>query len=240
MWTFLIIVGTAAISGVYLWRQGKTEALIRGTGLTPAEFDSVQRDLSYGDRAAAERRIASAQVRNKAILSSAGVNVDAITPVIGLHIGWADIIGEVFRVREFDRAGTTVAPNDQVQAKSPIQPYGYLLVESPILNQQAQLPICHRDDFLLASSVFDEPKLAPVVEEAELLVTYVPEQKLPDGRAAGVRHALHYVVVPPGTLQEYYDVGDNMHMAKPAPQKLFGPFLYEGEIRVQINRDPEL
>jgi hypothetical protein len=240
MWMFLLIVGTIATSGAYLWRRQKIKALIRETGLTPAEFGLVQRDLADGDRVAAERRIASAQTRNKAILSSVGIDIDSMTPVIGQHIGWADIIGQVFRVREFDRTGTTVGPNNQVHAKSAIQPYGYLLVESPILNQQAQLPICHRDDFLLASSVFDEPKLAPAVEEAELLVTYVPEQKLPDGRAVGLWHALHYVIVPIGTLQKYYDVGDSMHMVKPAPQNLFGPFVYEGEIRVQINRHPQL
>jgi hypothetical protein len=240
MWAFFLIVAAVAVCVAYFWRQGNSEALIRGTGLTPAEFDLVRHDLSCGDRAAAERRIASAQARNKAILFSVGVNVDAMTPVIGLHIGWADIIGQVFRVRDFDPSDTTIGADGQVHAESMIRPYGYLLVESPILNQQAVLPICHRDDFFLASSVFDEPKLAPVVEEAELLVTYVPEQKLPDGRAAGFWHALHYVIVPAGTLQEYYDVGDNMHMAKPAPQKLFGPFVYKGEIRVQVNPDPHV
>jgi len=102
------------------------------------------------------------------------------------------------------------------------------------------LPICHRDDFFLASSVFDEPKVVHVVDEAELLVTYVPKHKLPDGRAASPQHVLHYVVVPPGTLQRYYEVGGSVHMAKPAPQKLFGPFVYEGKIRVQVNPDPQL
>jgi hypothetical protein len=28
-------------------------------------------------------------------------------------------------------------------------------------------------------------------------------------------------------------------MAKPDPQKILGPFIYEGEIKVQINLEPE-
>jgi len=161
-------------------------------------------------------------------------------PVIGRDIPWTMIIGQVFRVRGFDPSDTTIGADGQVHAESAVRPYGYLLVESPILDQQAVLPICHRDDFFLASSVFDEPKVAYVVDEAELLVTYVPEHKLPDGRAASPWHGFHYVVVPPGTLERYYEVGDSMHMAKPAPEKLFGPFVYEGEIRVQANPNPQL
>ncbi len=161
-------------------------------------------------------------------------------PVIGREIPWTTIIGQVFRVQDFDRGGTTIGDDGRVHAGSFFRPYGYLVVESPILNQPARLPICHRDDFLLAASVFDEPELAHVTDEAELLVTYVPERVLPDGRAAGARHFLHYVIVPLGTLQEYYEVGDHMHMADPAPEKLFGPFVYEGEISVQVNRHPKL
>jgi hypothetical protein len=161
-------------------------------------------------------------------------------PVIGRDIPWTVIIGQVFRVRDFDPSDTTIGADDQVHAESIVRPYGYLLVESPILNQQTLLPICHRDDFLLASTVFDEHRLAHVVDEAELLVTYVPEHTLPDGRAASAWHFLHYVVVPPGTLQRYYEVGGSVHVAKPAPQKLFGPFVYEGKIRVQGNPDPKL
>jgi hypothetical protein len=166
--------------------------------------------------------------------------IDAMTPLVGCHIRWSDIIGQVFRVRDFDPSDPTIAADGQVHAGSIVRPYGYLLVESPILNQQVVLPICHRDDFLLASSVLDEPKLAHAVDEAELLVTYVPEHQLPDGRATGLWHALHYVIVPLGTLRRYYEVSNSVHMAKPAPEKLFGPFVYKGEIRVQVNPDPRL
>jgi hypothetical protein len=165
--------------------------------------------------------------------------IDAMIPLIGRDIRWSDIIWQVFRVRDFDPSDTTIGANGKVHAESIVRPYGYLLVESPILNQQALLPICHRDDFFLASSVLDEPRLAYVVDEAELLVTYVPKHRLPDGRAASVRHVLHYVVVPPGTLQRYYEVGGSVHMVEPAPEKLFGSFVYEGTIKVQANPDPQ-
>jgi hypothetical protein len=62
-----------------------------------------------------------------------------------------------------------------------ISQYFTLLVESPIMNQRLKLPIVHRDDFILAASVFDEPEIAKVVENEELLVTYAPKHMLPDG-----------------------------------------------------------
>jgi hypothetical protein len=164
---------------------------------------------------------------------------DAVMPFIGRDIQWNDIIRQVFRVRDFDPSDTTIGANGKVHAESIVRPYGYLLVESPILSQQALLPICHRDDFSLASSVFDEPKLAYVVDEAELLVTYVPKHRLPDGRAASTRHTLHYVIVPPGSLQRYYEVRGGVHMVEPALERLFGPFVYEGMIKVNVNPDPE-
>lgn len=129
-----------------------------------------------------------------------GIILDEIIPEIGRQIGWPDIVGQVFRIREFDRAGSTVTPTGEVNSSSASEPYGYLLVESPILNQRARLPIIHRDDFRLASSVFDDPAHQLIVTEAELLVTFAPNLKLP-GAIAGVTHALHYVIVPPGTLE---------------------------------------
>lgn len=162
------------------------------------------------------------------------------TPEIGRDIAWTDIVRHVFRVLEFDRAGTIVGPGDTIEAASSDTPYGYLRVESPILSEPGRLPIVHRDDFLLAASVFDEPQLLRAVEGVEeLLTTYVPEHKLPGG-LAGVSHALHYVITPRGTLERYYEVGDDMHMASPAPEKLFGPLAWRGEIRVQVNPNPEL
>jgi hypothetical protein len=77
-------------------------------------------------------------------------------------------------------------------------------------------------------------------KEADLLVTYAPKRMLPNGLAAGFTHVLRYVLTPPGTLEHYYSVPNDRHMASPAPEKLFGPFVYEGEIRIQTNPDPQL
>jgi len=169
-----------------------------------------------------------------------GVDVRSITPEIGRDIAWIDIVHQVFRVLEFDRAGTTIGPNDTVKAASGFMPYGYLLVESPIMNQPLKLPIVHRDDFILAASVFDDPEIAKVVEDEELLVTYAPKRMLPDGRMASPAHSLHYVMVPRGTLARYYDFDNDVHMANPAPEKIFGPFVWDGEIKVQANPHPKL
>ena len=103
-----------------------------------------------------------------------------------------------------------------------------------------RLPIIHRDDFLLAASVFDEPKLAGLVVDEEFLVTYAPKHLLPKGLSGSPHHVLHYVITPRGTLDSYYSMNNDMHMAKPDPQKLFGPFVYQGWIKVQINSEPKL
>ena len=157
-----------------------------------------------------------------------------------MEISWADIVRHVFRVCSFDRAGTTIGPNNQVLASSPDSPYGYLLVESPILNQQIRLPIIHRDDFLLAASVFDEPSVAGRLVQEDLLVTYAPERLLLGGLSGSPRHVLHYVIAPKDALDRYYAVDNDLHMRNPNPEKLFGSLVYEGEIRVQVNREPRL
>ena len=158
-------------------------------------------------------------------------------PEIGPDIKWIDIVGHVFRVLEFDRAGTIIGPDDTVKASSSFKPYGYLLVESPILSQPVRLPIVHRDDFFLAASVFDEPKLLKAIETEDLLVTYVPKHKLPMG-AIGLSHGLHYVITLRGTLERYYSAGNDMHMRNPAPEKIFGALVWDGELRVKINPNP--
>jgi hypothetical protein len=150
---------------------------------------------------------------------------------IGRDCEWTDIIGQVFHVLEFDRAGSIIKGN-KVKRKSSFKPYGYLLVESPILNQPVRLPIVHRDDFLLAASVFDEPPWLEVIKEQELLVTYAPKHKLPKG-LAGFSHALHYVISPRGTLDRYYGQDfTSVHMAKPSPEKIFGALVWDGLIGV--------
>jgi hypothetical protein len=228
-----------------LWTLGKHERLVKkfqkDYGLTSEEISLVREDLQKGDHEAATKKIAEVQERHRRIFKEAtGVDVKNIVPEIGQEISWADIVNHAFRVLEFDRNETTIDESDQVKAKSLSEPYGYLIVESPILNNRARLPIIHRDDFLLAASVFDEPRLANLLVSQELLVTYAPKHLLPKGLSGSPHHALHYAIVPSGTLDVYYSVNDDIHMAKPEPRKLFGPFVYQGEIRVQINSEPKL
>jgi hypothetical protein len=118
------------------------------------------------------------------------------------------------------------------------EPYGYLLVSSPLLNGPAILPIIHRDDFWLAASVFDDPQFVEVIQRDELLVTYAPRTVLPNGFSGDPSHCLHYVLTPSGTLARYYDVDDGLHVRQPAPEALFGSFVYEGSIAVGVNRSP--
>ena len=213
---------------------------MRTVGLSQNEVESVQEELRSGNQESAIQRIAEIQEQKRADLLVEGVDIRAMTPEIGRDIAWTDIVRHVFRVLAFDRNGTIIGPGDTVKASSLFKSYGYLLVESPIINQPVKLPIVHRDDFLLAASVFDEPQLLGAIsKEKELLVTYVPKHKLPNG-LIGRSHGLHYVITPRGTLDRYYEVGNDMHMRSPAPEKFFGAFVWDGEIRVQINPHPEI
>ncbi|RKY09223.1 MAG: hypothetical protein DRP66_02715 [Planctomycetota bacterium] len=232
--SFVVLVGRR------LLRHQRAIKDIQRLGLTPEVCKEVSKDLQDGNHDAAVQRIAEHQEKQLADLLAIGVDVRAMTPEIGRDIKWGDIVSQVFRVLEFDRLQTTVGPNNTVKTPTKFDHYGHLLVESPILNQPGVLPIVHRDDFRLAASVFDDPQLSEVVkEEGELLVTYVPKHKLPGGLGY-MWHVLHYVICPRGTLDEYYEVDNAMHMAKPAPEKLFGPFVWYGEIRVQVKASSQL
>ena len=227
-----------------LWTIAKNEGLAKknikdfGTklGLSTEETFSIMEDSRKGDHEAVVRKIALAQEQQKKnFKETMGIEAKDIIPEIGREISWLDVVNHVFRVFEFDRNGTTIDPNNQVKAKSSHGPYGYLLSESPILNNRVRLPIIHRDDFLLAASVFDDPKLSDLVVSKELLVTYSPKHLLPKGLSGSPHHVLHYAIVPSGTIDSYYSENNDANMTKPNPQKLLGPFAYEGEIRVQIN-----
>ena len=154
---------------------------------------------------------------------------------IGRNISWEKVANHVFRILEFDRSGTIIDQNNQVKAKGLLKPYGYLLVESPILDKKTRLPIIHQDDFLLAASVFDEPKLVELTTSGELLVTYAPKIMTEKGLSGSPDHVLHYAMKPRGTLSSYYSINNNIHKTKPEPHKIFGPFVYEGELKVQMN-----
>ena len=235
---FLLFIWVVSL----LWAMGKHEGLTnkfqKDSGLTPEEVSAMQKEKQKGNEEGVEQIIASAQERAKAKYKEAtGVDAKDIVPEIGKEISWADIVNHVFRVLDFDRNNTTIDSNNQVKAKSSFQPYGYLLAQSPILNNKVRIPIIHRDDFLLAASVFDDPKLANLVESEELLVTYSPKHLGPKGISGSPHHVLHYALVPSGTLDSYYSANNDAHFAKPEPQKLFGPFVYQGEIKVQINSE---
>ena len=234
--SFVVFIWAVLLLWTMAKHEGLAKKLQKDSGLTSEEFSSVQEDLRKSNHKSAEQRIATAQERQvKKIKESTGIDVKGLIPEIGKEISWADIVNHAFRVLEFDRNNTTIDQNNQVKAKSSFQPYGYLLAESPILNNKVRIPIIHRDDFLLAASVFDEPKLAAMVVDEELLVTYSPKHLLPKGLSGSPHHVLHYAITPHKTLDTYYSMNNDMHMAKPEPQKLFGPFVYQGEIKVQIN-----
>ncbi len=234
-----LILAFAVLIGRRLLRHRGALNEMRKLGLTPNQFEKIQEELQSGNREAALQRIANIQKQQRTDFLKEGFDIQAMTPIIGRDIEWIDIVSQVFRVLEFDRAGTIVGSGDTVKAASSSNPYGYLLVESPIFNQPAKLPIVHRDDFLLAASVFDEPQLLEVIEKEELLVTYVPKHKLPKG-LIGMSHALHYVITPRGTLDRYYEVENDGHMTKPEPEKIFGTLVWDGEIKVQVNPRPEI
>ncbi len=232
---FVIFLWAVSLLWAMAKREGLAKILQKDSGLTSEEFSSVQDDLRKDDHKSAEYRIAAAQERQvKRIKESTVLDVKDIILEIGKEISWADIVNHAFRVLEFDRNNTTIDQNNQVKAKSSFQPYGYLLSESPVLNNKVRIPIIHRDDFLLVASVFDEPKLAVMVVDEELLVTYAPKHLLPKGLSGSPHHVLHYAIAPIGTLDSYYSVNNDMHMAKPEPQKLFGLFVYQGEIKAEV------
>lgn len=234
-------VGLLSVVAFRLERRRRVRRAARQFGLSPKEVALVLQDQQRGDHEAALRRIEAAQEGQRAkFRETTGVDVSATTPEIGVHVSWADIVRHVFRVCDFDRAGTTIGPNDQIHASSRDSPYGYLLVESPILNQRVRLPIIHCDDFLLAASVFDEPSVAERLVQEDLLVTYAPEHTRRDGRSSSPRHVLHYVITPRDALDRYYTMDNDVHMRNPRPEKLFGSLVYEGEIRVKVNWEPRL
>ncbi|MEZ5358718.1 MAG: hypothetical protein R3F48_07765 [Candidatus Zixiibacteriota bacterium] len=198
-------------------------------------------ELAGLDREEAEAKIARAQQKYRESLLAKGIDIYNFMPVIGQDIAWIDIVRHVFRILEFDRGGTVVGPNNEVKAESMLLPYGYLIAESPILNQPVKIPICHAFDFLQAAMVFDSPEIiAEIGTQYELLVTYAPKKAYSDGRGKGQWHVMHYVITPHGTLDRYYDYEYDQHMKYPKPEKLFGQFIYEGETSIEFNNAPDL
>lgn len=155
-------------------------------------------------------------------------------------LDWATVVGQVFRVRSFDRDGSSIDGN-KVRRRQRLGAYGYLHVESPhILDRLAtRLPIYHSDDFRLADSAFSEEAIRSLIEhqQIEVLTTYVPERIGRGGIALG-GHPLHFILVPFGTLERYYEVASRF--TTPEPEKLFGEFKYSGDIEVGRNPNPTI
>lgn len=227
-----------AVLALFLVRSRRS-AIARDMGWTNKQADSMTTAFDQGGRSAAVAKATEIQAEQVAALKAAGIDLTDLVPEVGKLIGWDQIIRHVFRVLSFDRHGTVVTPGDQVQAVSPAEPYGYLRAESPILNQPLSLPIVHRDDFVLATTVYDDVSLAAAVgADYELLVTYAPRRVASGGLNGTPDHCLHYVIAPRGTLEKYYSFRDDLHMGKPAPEKLFGEFVYQGRIAVGRNLNP--
>jgi len=209
-------------------------------GLNEEQASRLKASLRHGDDAVLQT-IKEIQNEHKKVLKQQGTDTDAFIPEVGVHIQWSDILKMAFHVVDFDRNNTIITPTGEVKATSQTKPYGYLLVESPTLNQRIGLPIIHKDDFVLATTVFDEPQLMDLVNggDIELLVTYAPKNEK-NGYATSPQHVLHYVLVPSGTLEMYYaDTPEgNRRMSRPEPKLLFGDFVYDGEISVGTNAEP--
>ena len=200
-------------------------------GMEPEQAAKIRQSLSQGDEAILNA-ITEVQAEQKEILKENGLDYDKTTPQIGAEIPWSEILSMAFHIIDFDRNGTVISSSGDVKAVSRHQPYGYLLVEAPTLNQPVTLSIIHRDDFILAASIFDDPAIMSDIEQLgkEFLVTYQPRRTTKDGRSATPAHCLHYALAPPGTLGEYY--ANDIRMSKPEPKLLFGEFMYSGEISV--------
>lgn len=236
-----IAIGSVALIVWAVLDSGRQSrlAMMREYGLTQDEAEAAERSSAIGDEESAIKYFEDARDRQFEALREQGIDPDSIVPMIGKDIAWSDIVRQVFRVLEFDRGATTMTEDGTVKAASSMLPYGTLRVDSPILNVKADLPIVHRDDFFLASTVYDDPNALELAEQGELLVTYYPEHKLP-GAVAGPRHALHYVIVPEGTIERFYDSLGLPEMQNPPIEGLFKRFVWHGTIRVEINLDPEI
>lgn len=223
------------------WLKSRSEfkRITEEMGLNSEQTRRLKASLTQGDDAVLET-IKELQDEQRLALKVNDLDYSNTMPEIGNGITWDSVLSMAFRVTDFDKNDTHITDRGEVKAASPHQPYGYLLVESPMLNQAVALPIVHRDDFMLASSVLDDPDVMETNESLgrELLVTYQPEETTKDGRSTTSAHCLHYALVPRGILESYYS--DDKRMSRPQPELLFGRFVYSGAISVFMNTAPRV
>lgn len=153
---------------------------------------------------------------------------------IGRDIKWKNIYKHVFKIISFDRNGTAINSNGKVIKKGILKPYGFLVVECPILNNQTRLPIIHRDDFLLVSSIYDDPVWSNRLIDLDFLVTYFPKSILSNGHTSSGLHVLHYLLTNKNKLKFFYE-NYPANFSSPKPELIFNEIKWEGEIGVQTN-----
>jgi hypothetical protein len=222
-----------------LWIKAKQDRLakklLKDSRSTTDKISLTKADSQKADHESVEQLIALPPKRYRGkIKKPTGLDFKDSFPEIGQEFSWSEIVHHTFRVIDFDKNGTKIGPNNQVIAKSKSNSYGYLLVESPIIrNFKVRLPIIHKDDFLIATYMFDHPELGQLIMDKELLVTYAPKDMFANGLPSSPHHVLHYAITPLRSLDSYYSINNNIHMTEPNPQKLFGKFVYQGAIKLQ-------
>lgn len=163
-------------------------------------------------------------------LIDSNVKIYDIYPEIGKQFKWNTIAGMIFNVLDFDMSDTYFDSFSQAQNDDFSKPYGYLIVQSPTISLTAKLPIIHRDDFMLAYTVFGDNKLKKKIiddDKYELLVTYAPESMNSAGYSLTPLHCLHFSIEKSGSLEEYYDgKTGTTRMQHPEPEIIFGKFIY--------------
>lgn len=153
-------------------------------------------------------------------------------PMVGVDLSWIQIYRQVLRIIEFDRSGTTIDEKGNVKAVSMLNPYGYLHVISPIFDSPFKVPITHKTDFLLASSIFDDAELGNKIESYEVLVTYFPENVKKDGKSLSLQHQFHFIITHLGVLNEFYLSDSGNNKTNPSPEKIFDSFVWDGELSI--------
>lgn len=157
---------------------------------------------------------------------------------VGRDIKWVEIKKEVLRIIDFDKNGTSVDSTGIVRSRSTLKPYGFLIAEWPIIERKVKIPIVHRDDFLLASSIYDNADLLKQIQGYDILVTYYPPDPK-DYPNSAYLHQLHFAITPPTTLEKFYDIKKNTLLGCD-PEIIFGDFVWVGELNVKINFEPKL
>lgn len=116
--------------------------------------------------------------------------------IIGKDIPWENIEKDDLRVKDF----TPFALVEQGKIKSPstLLPYASLLVESPILPNEATLPVVHKVDFRNLWEVFKERGVKP---EEEVVVFYAPSR----GILSTLKPKLHIYIYPKGHQEKIHN-----------------------------------